>query len=105
MAIQATVSITNNVISVTPDPLPVRGSNVEVHWDISTAGWTFPSNGIVIKNPGSEFSDPEVKNNGNRFKWKDKNASVGTYKYAINVTNGTTPLSLDPTITNQATLT
>ena len=104
MAIQATVSIANNVISVTPDPLPVSGNNINIHWDISTPGWTFPSNGIVITNPGSEFEDPEVQNNGNRFKWKDKNSSAGNYKYAINVTNGSTPLTFDPTIINQATL-
>jgi len=104
MATQANISITNNRISVSPDPLPVTGNNINIHWDIDTAGWTFPSNGIVITDPGDEFSDPEVQNNGKRFKWKDKNSSGGSYKYAINVTNGSTPLSLDPTIINQATL-
>ena len=102
MATQATVTIANNVISVTPDPVPAgNGQNVNIHWSISTDGWTFPSNGIVIANGTGVFSDPEVKDNGKTFKWKDKNDNNLSYKYTINVTNGTTPLSKDPTIQNQ----
>lgn len=98
----ATVTIANNVVSVTPDPLPAGpGNNVNLQWNINTNGWTFPSNGIVITNPGDQFSDPEVKNNGKQFKWKDKNTNSLSYKYTINVSNGTSTLSLDPTIENQ----
>ena len=98
----ATVTVANNVVSVTPDPLPAGpGNNVNLHWNLSTNGWTFPSNGIVITNPGDQFSDSQVLNNGKQFKWKDKNTNGVKYKYTINVTNGATTLSLDPTIENQ----
>ena len=98
----ATVTVANNIVSVTPDPLPAGpGNNVNLHWNISTNGWTFPSNGIVITNPGDQFSDAQVLNNGRQFKWKDKNTNSVRYKYTINVTNGSTTLSLDPTIENQ----
>ena len=99
----ATVTIANNIVSVTPDPLPAGpGNNVNLHWNIVTDGWTFPPNGIVIVNPGDQFSDPKVKNNGKQFKWKDKNSNDLSFKYTINVTNGTTTQSLDPTIVNRA---
>jgi len=75
---------------------------VNLSWKIATDGWTFPSNGIAITHPGTEFFDPEVKDNGKRFKWKDKNSPGLTFKYTITVTNGTMTKKLDPTIVNRA---
>ena len=99
----ATVTIIDDIVSVDPDRLPAGlGENVNLHWKISTPGWTFPSNGIAIANSGTEFSEPEVKNNGKQFKWKDKNTPGLSFKYTITVTNGTTTKSLDPTIINRA---
>ena len=99
----ATVTITNDIVSVDPERLPAgSGANVNLHWKIKTPGWTFPSNGIVIANPGTEFSEPEVQNNGTQFKWKDKNTPGLSFKYTITVTNGTTTKLLDPTIINRA---
>jgi hypothetical protein len=102
----ATVSVVNNVISVTPDPIPVgKGGNSKLTWTLDdaayNAGWRFTSNGIVITNGGDEFSaDPNDSSSDKKFKLKDKNDNTLSYKYTINLINGTTPNSLDPTIQN-----
>jgi hypothetical protein len=103
----ATVSVVNNVLSVTPDPIPVgKGANSKLTWKIDddsyNAGWRFTSDGIVVTNGGSEFYvDPNDPNNDSKkFKLKDKNDNSLSYKYTINLVNGTTPKSLDPTIQN-----
>jgi len=95
----ADVTILNDRISVRPDPLPVTGKNVNLHWTIVTDGWTFPSDGIVIDKAAGQFSDPSA--NGKKFKWKDKDDFKADYKYTINVINGSRRLTLDPTIENQ----
>jgi hypothetical protein len=103
----ATVSVVGGVISVVPDPIPVgRGANSKITWDLDKpsidAGWRFTSNGIVVTNGGSQFYvDPNDPNNDSKkFKLKDKNDNSLSYKYTINLVNGTTSKSLDPAIQN-----
>jgi len=101
----ATVSVSNNVVSVSIDPIRAGTSqNINIEWDIDngSSAWTFTSTGIVVTGGDGVFTDPELKSNGKKFKWKDKNAAYASYKYTINVTDGTTTLSLDPTIQNQS---
>lgn len=97
------VSVANNQVSVDRDPLDLRGSgpNVEIQWHIATQGWTFPDNGIVISGNDGQFHDGHMAQQGTRYIWTDNNSGGKTYKYTVNVTNGSTPLSLDPSIINQ----
>ena len=103
MAIQATVTITNGAIAVAPDPLPAgKTANQVLEWTITTPGWTFPDNGIVVNSdPGGQFSNPGATGNGRKFTLHDKNTDSNRYKYTVNVTNGSQNLNQDPIIVNE----
>ncbi|MGA0611715.1 hypothetical protein [Caldimonas sp. KR1-144] len=80
-----------------------KPKDVKIRWVLSTPGWEFTENGIVIDDSSSQFSDPKRTAGGSEFQWKDKNDDSRRYKYDVNVqatdTLGRT-LSLDPTINN-----
>jgi hypothetical protein len=103
MAAPVTVTIQGNVVSVDQQHLQVRGQNQQLQWNIQTAGWTFPQNGIAITpgNGTNQFRDPVIAQNGTRFILWDNNSSPGQFKYTVNVTNGQQTLSLDPYIVNE----
>lgn len=105
MAQHATVTITNNAITVVPDPLPMgKADNQVIEWTIKTDNWAFPDNGIVINSdPNGQFSGAGVTGNGKKYTVHDKNTDNNRYQYTVNVTDGTSPpLSLDPTIVNES---
>lgn len=97
------VSVANNQVSVDRDPLDLRGMGptITIQWLIATQGWTFPANGIVITDNDGQFHDGHMAQQGTRYIWIDNNSGGKTYKYTVNVMNGSTPLTLDPSIINQ----
>lgn len=96
------VSVVNNQVSVDRDPLDLRGMGptITIQWLIATQGWTFPDDGIVIHDNDGQFHGGQAQQ-GTRYIWIDDNSGGKTYKYTVNVTNGSTPLTLDPSIINQ----
>jgi hypothetical protein len=92
----ATVSIT---VDTEPVDLTGLGNGVQIHWDIVTSGWTFPSNGIAIHNPGNNFKP--ISNTGQRHTWQRDHADSANYKYTITLTNGQIILTWDPWIVNK----
>ena len=103
MAQHVAVTVTNNAITVDPDSLYMgKANNQPIEWTIQTDNWTFPANGIVIKDPKDQFYDGgKVTGNDKKYKWNDKNTDGNTYPYTVNLTNGASTLSLDPTIINE----
>lgn len=101
---EVNVSVVNNQISVDPATLSMvgRGPNAQIQWNITTPGWTFPSNGIVIDNNNGEFTQLRPIAGGSKFLAVDANSNSILYKYIINLTNGQDQLSLDPYIQNGA---
>jgi hypothetical protein len=99
---QVTVTVANNQITVDRETVNLHGQgpNVQIQWNIATPGWTFPDNGIVIANNDGQFHSNSAQQ-GTRYMWHDRNTGGKTYKYTINVSNGSTPLSLDPMIANE----
>jgi|KBSMisStaDraftv2_1062788.scaffolds.fasta_scaffold13165_6 hypothetical protein len=92
-----------------PDPLVVDKDkrNVVIQWELDHASWiggnTFAADGIVIKDGGSQFDQPDSSGAGKKFSLHDKNDVAGDFKYAIHVKSfwyGDCPV-LDPTIKNQ----
>lgn len=101
------IRIQNEQISVNKDPLPMgRGKDKVLRWEIETSGWRFPDfeDGIVIEaNTDHQFSNGhQGDNNDTHYLLRNKNSNTRTYKYTINVTNGTSTLSWDPAINNES---
>jgi len=82
--------------------LTKQPKNVKIIWQMQTDGWVFTDQGIVITNPGEQFSEPTRTANGRAFHWKDKNDDGKQYKYSIYVApeKGGDGIELDPGITN-----
>jgi hypothetical protein len=104
MSSKVTVSVAGNVVSVDTDKLHMagKGGNAPIEWEMTTAGWTFPSNGIVIEGNDGQFTELQPHDQGRKFKCVDKNDDGRTYKYDVNVTDGKVTLTLDPTIENES---
>ncbi|HEY0856130.1 MAG TPA: hypothetical protein VGE16_03690 [Albitalea sp.] len=97
------VSIVNGYVTVDRETLSMvgKGRNAPIQWNLTTPGWTFPSNGIEIEGNDGEFTQLRPTDEGTKFKCMDRNTGGKAYKYNINVTNGKTTLSLDPIIQNE----
>lgn len=97
------VSVVDGRVVVDKENLKVGVQrDVHIQWMLKTSGWTFPANGIVIHGNDGEFIDLAPTDNGRKFTGVDRNTNAKSYKYDINVSNGTTTLALDPTIENGA---
>ena len=115
------VSVTNNHISVDPDPLMfTRPGNVQITWTLHpsavAAGFRFTDAGIRIdgeKVPGGppvptpesrgQFERPEVLGPaGDRYRLQFKNNRAGRheYKYTIVLKGPSGEISQDPAIIN-----
>jgi hypothetical protein len=97
------VTVTDCQISLAPPDIDVYGANHEIHWDIATAGYTFPVDGVWIKDddPTHEFTDPKRVEHDTKFIWHDKNSFEHTYKYGVKVMKGGMACApLDPGIIN-----
>ena len=79
-------------VPVTPDPIPVPGTN-NIEWTIDTPGYRFPPDGIVVNAPG--FGDGHVTGNGKKFVLNDA-AAAGTYKYTVKVVRESDNFSCAP---------
>jgi hypothetical protein len=100
-------------IKVDKEPVDLTGLGpVDIFWTVQPAPWMFTENsggvstGIDIKHaPTGRFKDKGGKDSaGNPSRkahnWERRNADGNTYRYTINVTDGTTTLSWDPQIVN-----
>jgi hypothetical protein len=90
-------------VTVSPDPVEIAaGDRSPIQWKITNPapeGWKFQMQGVVIRNPGTEFDRPN--GGGTRvFTWNNNHTKAGTYKYAVKVDNGTTRAEIDPQIVN-----
>lgn len=94
LSVFCTASVDNQTVQVS------RGNSPNITWQMMTPGYTFPSNGIVIVNGGTEF-DCRVEANGRRFMCHDKHTRSGKYKYTVNVSGSPAVPPLDPFIENQ----
>ncbi len=91
------------IISCSPDPVPVNGSNATITFNLHTSGYAFPSNAaVVVSNPGSQFPNPSVTASSILVTLLDVNSDSNRYKYTVHLVNtaDNSPLSLDPTIEN-----
>ena len=89
-------------MSVKPDPISVPAPN-NIEWTISTAGYTFAKNGIVIDGKG--FTPrPGVTGNGKKFivhdDHTDKRAKIKYVVHLIRQSDGVACAPYDPFINN-----
>lgn len=88
--------------SVDSDTVQVsRGNSPNITWQLISAGYTFPSNGIVFSSGSSQFSECHVEANGRRFSCRDRNTEPGKFKYTVNISGSPAVPPLDPWIENQ----
>jgi hypothetical protein len=99
-------------ISVHPDTIGIAKNNhgPEIHWDIQTSGYTFPSlqTAVVFNTPPlpptGEFTPVNLASNNTKLIMKDRNSPTSTpqtYKYTLNlVFNGAACTPKDPFIVN-----
>ena len=76
-----------------------RGNSPNITWQLISAGYTFPSNGIVFADGAGQF-ECHVEANGRRFNCKDRNTQPGKFKYTVNVSGSPSVPPLDPWIFN-----
>jgi len=97
------VQVVDGVITVSPDPAPVSRQQNRVRWQLSTAGFSFPANGIVVQAGGSEYGDCGPLGNSSTVYVCKKLRHVDRkeYKYDVNLRGpGGQALNLDPVIRN-----
>ena len=99
------VTVVGGRIAVSEDPAYVTGNTGEIVWKLpEKSNYTFPRDGIVI-DPGN-FSPCVITPGGKSFMCVKRGHRRGTYKYIVNVNDGTTPLDplplppLDPWVVN-----
>lgn len=95
--------VNDKYIVVNQEPLyfPKGTQDVRITWQLpSDSKYTFPRDGIVIKDAGDEFADCHPEPNGLRFSCLNKHSKPGTYKYTIKVEGSPAVPPLDPIILN-----
>ena len=105
------VTVKDGVISADPDPVKMAKNSKKITWVLATPGFTFPANGIVIKDADGEYGDCGIQVSKRKKADKDtefvcrklKHIGKKEYKYDVNLINGSTgkPMVLDPTIQNE----
>lgn len=96
------ITVTNCQVTANPPTIEVTRQNVEIHWDIDSAGYTFDPHGITVERDNSaEFYGGTVAEHGQKYVLHDKNSFSSTYKYDIRVlNNGAACPVVDPWIYN-----
>jgi hypothetical protein len=100
------VTVVDCRISVDRPTIDIARGNhdIEIHWDIVSGGYTFPSDGIWIKDDVSppQFSNP-MRLTPTKFKWNDRNTAARMFHYGVKVMKDGTACTppLDPIINNQ----
>ena len=79
--------------------IPKKAVDEIIEWTISTPGWKFTEDGVVIHWNFNQFKNRKGSKN-QKFNWTSRNTNTGRYEYTIKVTNGTTVASRDPGIKN-----
>jgi hypothetical protein len=95
--------VDSSYIVVDQEPLyfPKGKQNVTITWQLpSDSRYTFPKDGIVIKDAGDEFPDCHPEQNRLRFACMNKHSKPGKYKYTIKVEGSPAVAPLDPTVLN-----
>ena len=101
VAVTITDCGTKGGVAVNPDPISVPGAN-NIEWDIATPGYSFPQNGIEIKDFYGQFGSPQLNPTGSKITIHNKNTNKVPVYYAVNVMRGATPcVPLDPWIYNE----
>ncbi len=77
-----------------------RGNSPKITWELMNSNYTFPTNGIVITNGGTEFSC-HAEANGRKFSCNNRHTVPGRYKYTVNVTGSPAVPPLDPFVANE----
>lgn len=98
------VTVTKGAISIDQNRIRFRKAEgaVVIVWRFSKetpASVRFLANGIEFKN-GAEQFDCSLIAQGRAFQCLNKNTQLGEFKYDINVIDGSTPIRLDPLVTN-----
>ncbi|HEX8009452.1 MAG TPA: hypothetical protein VF814_00685 [Casimicrobiaceae bacterium] len=98
------VTIANCQISAEPESIEIGKENrdVELQWDIATAGFAFSDEGIVVNDdPGREFRSPR-KPQPTKFLLNDRHTFAKDYKYTVNVkaSSACPALTADPWVVN-----
>ena len=97
------VRVVDGVITVSPDPAVVSKRQNRIRWQLSTAGFSFPANGVVIQAGGSEYGDCGASGNSTTVYVCKKLRHIDRkeYKYDVNLRGpGGQALHLDPIIQN-----
>lgn len=95
------VAVVGGKIQVPENSVLVGRTVGSIRRDLSTAGYSFPANGIVID--GAAFTNCKPLAQGRRFQCVRKGYVPGAqYKYDVNVNQGGSALpTLDPIIQNE----
>ena len=99
-----TVSVSNGVISVSPDPANVKKSHNKIVWSLASAGFTFANDGIVIAGDGKDYGDCGSKGSSTTVYVckKLKHINKKQFKYDVHLINANGQrVSLDPRIVNE----
>ncbi len=97
------VRVVDGVITVSPDPAVVSKQQNRIRWQLNTAGFSFPANGIVIQAGGSEYGECGASGNSSTAYVCKKLRHIDRkeYKYDVNLRGpGGQALNLDPVIRN-----
>jgi len=75
----------SGTIHCNPEPLPARGNNAVLKFDLLTSGYVFPDSGaIVVTSPGTQFPDPsQTQPNKTTVHLSDRNDQRGDFKYTV----------------------
>lgn len=111
-AVDATADVLVSVtaggdVVCTPDPVVVKTTKSTLVFRLVTPGWEFRAqDAIVVSQPGTEFPEPsKTAPGGSKATLFDRDRSVGSYAYTVNVWQPSTGRTgtVDPTIENQPT--
>lgn len=94
----------SGVVTTTPEPVIVTGSNVLINFRLVTEGWVFPDvDAITVDNPGPTFPHACWPIGPQSVGLLDTVQTKADFKYNVTVVHQATgqALHFDPTIRNQ----
>ena len=92
-ACKVDVSVTACIITQYPTSLLVTTHNVNIFWELDKNSQSYQFrdvDGVTLKQPDSDFGEPQSQAHGKKYKLHDKNSKARpgeqlTYPYRINV--------------------
>jgi hypothetical protein len=97
------VQVVNGAITIDQEELVFAAGdvNVLITWRLGTPGYSFPRDGIVFVNPGTEFAHCGPQANGARYSCVNVHSKPGRYKYWIHLEDAQGKrISRDPFVVN-----